>query len=211
MQLYPNIDASGLDSALFGIVAQAPPRRLYHRGARALQWQAEDRNGDTLEYAVYYRSLNETKFRLLKDHLRETFYTVDGASLADGQYVFRVVASDGIDNPDALALSGERVSESVDVDNTPPSIKAAAQPQVSGDHVRVIFDVEDGVGRIRRTDISVDGSSWKEVFPDDGIADSSRERFSLDLNIPGVGEHTVSVRAFDDSHNVGSLSITFRR
>src|SRR5207248_11675621 len=64
IQIDPTIEASGLDTSLFGIIAQAPPRRLYQRGARALQWQAEDRNGDTLEYGVYYRSLNETTFRL---------------------------------------------------------------------------------------------------------------------------------------------------
>src|SRR5262249_50994378 len=71
MPVDPNIEASGLDPALFGMVVQAPPRRLFQRGARSLQWQAEDRNADTLEYAVYYRAVNETSYRLLKDHLRE--------------------------------------------------------------------------------------------------------------------------------------------
>src|SRR5437660_7548961 len=108
---------------MFGLIAQAPPRRLYQRGARALQWQAEDRNGDTLEYAIYYRSLNETTFRLLKEHVRETFYTVDGASLADGRYVFKIVASDAPDNPAGYALAGERLSESIDIDNSPPRVK----------------------------------------------------------------------------------------
>ena len=211
IQVDPNIESSGLDLSLFGIIAQAPPRRLYQRGARALQWQAEDRNSDTLEYAVYYRSLNETNFRLLKDHIRETFFTVDGASLADGRYVFRVVASDAPDNPPSLALSGERTSEPADIDNSPPTVRTVGQPQISGDRVRVIFDVEDTTGRIKRADVSVDGTTWKEVFPDDGIADSSRERYSLDLNLTGAGEHTVSLRAFDNSNNVGNVSVTFRR
>jgi len=211
IQIDPNIESSGLDPSLFGVIAQAPPRRLYQRGARALQWQAEDRNSDALEYAVYYRSLNETNFRLLKDHLRETFFTVDGASLADGRYVFRVAASDGPDNPPSLALSGERISEPVDIDNTPPTIRAVGQPQINRDSVRVNFEVEDITGRIKRADVSVDGTTWKEIFPDDGIADSSKERYSLDLNISGAGEHTVSLRAFDNSNNVGNISVTFRR
>ena len=100
----PNVESSGLDPSLFGATAQVQPRRLYQRGARALQWQAEDRNGDTLEYAIYYRSLNESAFRLLKDKLRDNFYTVDGATLADGRYVFKVVASDAPDNPSGQAL-----------------------------------------------------------------------------------------------------------
>jgi sugar lactone lactonase YvrE len=207
----PNIESSGLDASIFGMVTQVQPRRLYQRGARALQWQGEDRNGDTLEYAVYYRSLNEATFRLLKEHLRETFYTVDGASLADGRYVFKVITSDALDNPPGYALSGERVSEPLDIDNTPTIVRAVSPAQVTGDRVRIVFDVEDATGRIKRADVSVDGGAWHEVFPDDGIADSQRERYSLDLPVAGTGEHTISVRAFDNSNNVGNVSVTIRK
>jgi hypothetical protein len=211
MQVDPNIESSGLDASMFGMTTQAPPRRVYQRGARALQWQGEDRNNDALEYAVYYRSLSETSFRLLKEHVRETFYTVDGASLADGRYVFKVVAADALDNPPGYALSGERVSEPVDIDNTPPVVRSAGQPQITGDRVRAVFEVEDATGRIKRADVSVDGGAWHEIFPDDGIADSSRERYSLDLSVTGPGEHTISLRAFDNSNNVGNVSVTIRR
>ena len=211
IQVDPNIEASGLDPSLFGMIVQAPPRRLFQRSARSFQWQTEDRNGDTLEYAVYYRALNETAFRLLRDHIRETFYTVDGASLADGRYVFRVVATDALDNPAGYALSAERVSEAVDIDNSPPVVRSAGQLQFSGDRVRGTFDVEDATGRIKRADVSIDGSPWREIFPDDGIADSSKERYSVDLSAAGAGEHTISLRAFDNSNNVGNISLTFRR
>ena len=207
----PNVEASGLDPAIFGMGVQAPPRRIFQRGARSLQWQAEDRNADTLEYGVYYRSLGETNFRLLKDHIREAFYTVDAASLADGRYIFKVVASDALDNPTGAAMSGERLSEPVDIDNTPPSIRALAAPTITGDRVRASFDVEDATGRIKRADVSIDGGAWREVFPDDGIADSQRERFSVDLPIVGAGEHTISLRAYDNSNNVGSVSVIVRK
>ena len=132
-------------------------------------------------------------------------------SLADGRYVFKVIAADALDNPPGLALSGERVSEPVDVDNTPPVVRHASQPQVTGDRVRVIFEVDDATGRIKRADISIDGGAWHEVFPDDGIADSQHERYSLDLALAGPGEHTISMRAFDNSSNVGNVNITIRR
>jgi len=211
IQTDPNIESMGLDPSLFGAVVQAPPRRLFQRGARSLQWQAEDRNGDTLEYAVYYRSLNESTFRLLKDHLRENFYTIDGASLADGRYIFKVVVSDAPDNPFGAALTGERISDPVDIDNTPPTVRTIGNAQIVGDRARVVFDVEDSTGRIKRADVSVDGGPWHAVFPDDGIADSPRERYSVDLPITGSGEHTISLRAFDNSGNVGSLSVNVRR
>jgi hypothetical protein len=75
----------------------------------------------------------------------------------------------------------------------------------------VIFDVEDATGRIKRADVSVDGGAWHEVFPDDGIADSARERYSLNLAIAGAGEHTISMRAFDNSNNPGNVSVTIRK
>jgi hypothetical protein len=211
IQTDPNIESAGLDPSLFGMASQTPPRRLFQRGARSLQWQSEDRNGDTLEYAVYYHSLGETNFRLLKDHIRETFYTVDAASLADGRYIFRVVASDVLDNPTGAALSGERLSEAVDIDNTPPILRLVGSASVTGDRGRAVFEVEDATGRIKRADVSVDGGIWREVFPDDGIADSPRERFSVDLLIEGPGEHTISLRAYDNSNNVGTISVTVRR
>ena len=211
IQIDPNIESSGLDPAIFGMIAQAPPRRVYQRGARALQWQGEDRNADTLEYSVYYRSLNETNFRLLKEHIRENFYTVDGASLADGRYVFKVIATDTLDNPSGYALSGARISEPIDIDNTPPVVRTVSPPQITADHIRINFDVEDATGRIKRADVSIDGGAWHEVFPDDGIADGQRERYSLDLAVAGAGEHTISLRAFDNSNNVGNISVAVRR
>ncbi len=211
MQADPNVEASGLDPAQFGVAAQVQPRRVFQRGARSFQWQAEDRNGDTLEYAIYYRALNQTTFRLLKDKLRDNFYTIDGATLADGRYIIRITASDAPDNPAGQALSGERLSEPVDIDNSPPALRIVGQPQFSSTGLRVVFDVEDATGKIRKADLSVDGGPWTPVFPDDGIADSGRERYSLDLPITAPGEHTTSLRVFDSSGNVGTLSISARR
>jgi len=207
----PNVESSGLDPSLFGPVAQVPPRRFYQRGARSFQWQAEDRNSDTLEYAIYYRALNEQTFRLLKDKLRDNFYTIDGATLADGRYVIKVVASDAPDNPQGQKLTGERVSEAVDIDNTPPVVKAMGDPQVTRDAVRVVFSVDDATGKVKKADASLDGAAWMPVFPDDGIADSGHEVYMVEFGQLAPGEHTISLRSFDSSGNVGTLSITIKR
>lgn len=207
----PNVESSGLDPSVFGPIAQVPPRRFYQRGARSFQWQAEDRNSDTLEYAIYYRALNEQTFRLLKDKLRDNFYTIDGATLADGRYVIKVVASDAPDNPSGQKLTGERLSEPVDIDNTPPVVKVTGQPQFTRDSVRVVFAVDDATGKVKKADASLNGAAWIPVFPDDGIADSGHEVYSVDFGELGLGEHTISLRAFDSSGNIGTLSITVRR
>lgn len=207
----PNVESSGLDPSIFGPVAQVPPRRFYQRGARSFQWQAEDRNGDTMEYAIYYRGITDQTFRLLKDKLRETFYTIDGATLADGRYIIKVVASDAPDNPAGQKLMGERLSEPVDIDNTPPVVKAVGQPQVARDTVRVVFSVDDATGKIKRADASMNGATWVPVFPDDGIADSGRETYTVEFPLVTPGEHSVSLRVFDSSGNVGTLSVSIRK
>lgn len=211
VQMDPNVESSGLDPSLFGAVPQVPPRRFFQKGARSFQWQAEDRNGDTLEYAIYYRALNESTFRLLKDKLRDNFYTIDGATLADGRYIIKIIASDASDNPVGQALSGERLSEPVAIDNTPPVLKAVGQPVVRPEGLITIFDVDDVTGKIRRADASIDGAPWSPIFPDDGIADSGHERYSVAVGTLAPGEHTISIRAFDLSGNVGTLSISVRR
>ncbi len=209
LQTDPNLESSGLDPSLLGAVAAAAPRRLFQRGARSFQWQAEDRNGDTLEYAIYYRALNENTFRLLKDKLRENFYTIDGATLADGRYVVKIIASDAPDNPLGQALTGERLSEPVDIDNTPPVPRGGNS--VAGANSRAVFEVIDATGKVKRADVSINGSPWTPVFPDDGIADSGNERYTVQIPSLGPGEHTVSLRAFDGSGNVGTVSLTLRR
>jgi hypothetical protein len=213
IQVDPNVEASGFDPSLIGPVPQVPPRRAFQRGAVGLQWQAEDRNGDTLEYAVYYRAQSENAFHLLKEKLRENFYTVDGAALGDGRYIFKVVATDAPENSIGAALSGERLSEPVEVDNTAPTVRATGEPVLvaGADRVRVSFVVEDARGRVRRADVSVDGGAWRAVFPEDGIADSPRETFALDLPLTGAGEHTISLRGFDASGNVGSARALVRK
>src|SRR5829696_4666051 len=206
----PNVESSGLDPSVFGPVAQVPPRRFYQRGAQSFQWQAEDRNSDTLEYAIYYRALNEQTFRLLKDKLRDNFYTIDGATLADGRYMIKVVASDAPDNPPGQKLTGERLSEPVDIDNTPPEVKLMSQPQTR-DSGRVVFAVDDATGKVKKADASLDSAAWIPVFPDDGIADSGHEVYTVDFGQLGPGEHTISLRTFDSSGNVGTLSVTVRK
>lgn len=207
----PNLEAAGLDPAVVGVAAQIPPRRTFQRGAVSLQWQAEDRNGDQLEYAVYYRAAGEQTFHLLKDKLRDNFYSIDGAALGDGRYVFKVIASDAPENALGQALTGEHVSEPVDVDSTPPVVRVDGEPQPAGGAVRVRFTVEDASGMVRRADVSLNSGGWLAVFPEDGIADSPRETYLVELPLPGAGEHIISLRAFDAGGNVGSARIVVRR
>ncbi|HEX8735008.1 MAG TPA: hypothetical protein VF721_06790 [Pyrinomonadaceae bacterium] len=208
----PNIESSGLNPSVFGIVAQqVPPRRIYQRGARALQWTAEDRNGDRLEYAVYYREASEANFKLLKDGLRDNFYTIDGLSLADGRYIFRITVTDAPSNPAGQSLSGEKSSETIDIDNSAPAVIAVGTPQIAGDKARVTFEAVDAANFINRAEYSIDGGEWQTIYAEDGISDASRERYTVEIPIKTTGEISVTLRVFDANGNAGNARAVVKK
>lgn len=170
-----------------------------------MQWQAEDKNGDTIEYSVYYRDATSAggEFYPLKTELRDNYYTIDPNALPDGRYIFKVVASDGATNPAAQSLKDEQETEPVEVDNTPPAVTADA-PRMTGSNVEIVFRAADVTSIIRRAEYQIDGGPWKTVFPVDGIADSKREEFRVALVLADKKPHVVALRAFDANTNVGS-------
>jgi len=208
-QLDGNIEQSGLDPQVFGAATQIPPRRVFQRGAISLQWVGEDRNGDTLEYSIYYRAAAGGDYYLLKAGVKENYYTIDANALPDGRYVFKIVASDLPSNPTGLALTDEEETEPIEVDNTPPAVTADA-PKVSGNSVEVTFRAADLTSIVRRAEYQLDGGPWKPIFPADGIADSRREEFRVSLSLPDARPHVIALRAFDANANVGSAVVTMK-
>lgn len=198
VQIDPNIELSGMEPAAFGIpVVAVPPRRVYQRGATSLQWTSEDRDGDKLIFDVYYREVGETEFKLLRAGLTDPFLAVDGQSLADGQYVFRIVASDRPSNPAELALSGEKLTEPIHIDNTPPTVSV-----VSSTTEQIIFEATDRSSYITRAEYSINAGDWTPIYAQDGIADSPTERFGVRLP-QAAGEYSVTLRAHDVNGNSG--------
>lgn len=196
-------DPFGNDDSNISSSMQMPPRRIFQRGAVAIQWKAEDANGDNLEYSVYYKSVFADDFFLLKSGLKDNYFTVEPNALPDGKYVFRVVATDAISNPAGLNLSDEKETEPVDIDNSPPSVTFDA-PRITGNSVDLIFHASDNVSMIRRAEYQIDGGQWKTVFPVDGIADSKREDFRVSIQLPDAKNHVIALRAFDSGANIGS-------
>jgi hypothetical protein len=212
VQIDPNIEISGLDPQIFGIPnVTVAPRRLYQRGATSLQWTAEDRNGDKLEYAVYYKEIGDNNFKLLRENLTENFYTIDGQSLADGRYIFKITVRDSPSNPENQALSGERLSEPVSIDNTAPVVSSVGSAQISGERVRVVFEASDASSYLTRAEYSIDGGEWQAVYSDDGISDGPRERYTIDTVLRNPGEYSITLRVFDANGNAGNARVLVRK
>src|SRR5207244_11928024 len=101
---------------------EAPVQLMPQKGAQGVRWAAHDDNDDTLSYSVNIRGVNETGWKLLKDHLTDKFYSWDANTFPDGKYVVKIVASDAPSNSEQEALSDEKVSPVFEIDNTPPDI-----------------------------------------------------------------------------------------
>lgn len=185
------------------------PQGASQKGYQSVLWAADDANDDQLEFAVYFRGENETSWKLLKDKLDTRFYSWDTTSLPDGPYYLKIVASDAQSNPTGEGLSSERESDRFVVDNTPPSIAQLTAESVSAG-VRVRFQAGAPVSFIARAQYSVDAGDWALIFPAGGLSDAPRENYDFQLRKLSPGEHTVTVRVYDQFENVSSAKTTVR-
>ncbi len=188
--------------------AGSPPaisfsRKLYQHGLRTFSWQAEDPNGDALLYDVQYRAMGDERWQPLRADLDEPVFAWDTATVPNGRYVVRVVASDSPGNPPALALTGSTDSASFQVDNAPPAIAASLDPRG-----RIRVTVRDDASPVRKLEMSIDAGRWEEVPPSDGIGDSLEETYDFALPpAKGSGPRIVVLRASDLLGNAATARV----
>jgi outer membrane protein assembly factor BamB len=182
--------------------ATAYSRKMFQKGIQTFSWRADDPNGDTLVYDVYYRPATDTRFRLLRKGVPEPVLAWDTSTVPNGRYVVKVTGSDSPSNPESLALSGDKESAPFEVDNTPPLVTVTL---VSRTPARVKAVARDDSSHVRKAEYSVDGGRWEEVHPQDGINDSREETYEFAVEgLTGPGPHVVVVRAADLLGNVAT-------
>lgn len=204
-------DASATDTS-----SSSPITANKDKSGVTVRWAAHDDNGDDLTYTLYVRGDGETVWRQLKDKLTEKAYSFDAALIPDGGYQIKVVASDSPSHSPADALRGEKIGDRFEVDTTPPTVtnlKAVAEAGTcQSDNCpktfRITFDAQDSNSPIAHAEYSVDAGPWQYLEPADKISDSKSESYSLLLpfNSPdgNLGEHLITVRAYDRFDNVGA-------
>jgi hypothetical protein len=143
--------------------------------------------------------------------MSENFFSLDGQSLADGRYTIRVVARDIPENPANQSLSGERISEPFDIDNTQPVVTASGTPQINANSARVVFLASDKSSYLTRAEYSINGGDWMTVYADDGISDGPDERYTIDVPLSAAGEYAITLRVFDSQGNAGNARVLVRK
>jgi hypothetical protein len=189
----------------------AVPQGFTQKGYQSVVWTAEDPNDDQLEFSVYFRGENETAWKLLKDKLDTRYYSWDTTAMPDGAYYLKIVASDSPANPSGDGLTSERESDRFEVDNTPPAIaQLTAESAGEGGAVRVRFQASDPASSIARAQYSLDAEDWALVFPSGGLSDAAHENYDFQVHKVTPGEHTITIRVYDQFENVTSAKATVR-
>jgi hypothetical protein len=169
---------------------------------KEIRWRANDKDGDALVYRLYYQADGDDAWvpAFLDKPQHKTEYSWDTESIPDGWYRIKVVASDEESNPAGEALTGEKVSDLVKVDNTRPQVLEVSYDAASGMLKGV---ARDNLSLIRYLEYSVDGGEWKFFAPKDGVFDSREEAFEVKIGPLAAGPHFIAVRATDEEGNVG--------
>ena len=176
------------------------PTMTYAKGFIGARWTAGDPNGDNLVYTVMIRGAGETEWKLLKDKVKEKYWSWDSTAFPDGDYRVRVIASDSPSNPPAEALTGQMDTDPFVIDNTPPRITGLAAAR-SGDRLEVRWHAADALNNLRLAEYSLDGGDWTVVAPAGSLSDSLELDYVLTLEKVPAGEHTIAVRVADDYDN----------
>lgn len=190
------------------------------RSGVVVRWSAHDDNGDDLMFAVWYRGVGETRWRLLKDKLSDRFLSFDASLVPDGRYEMRVVASDGPVHTDADTLTGDRASAPFTVDTTPP-VPGVLAARLDGGVVHWSFEARDAVSPISHAEFSFDAGPWQYVDPVGGLSDGLNERYEVRFPLPAKREtesaagtqgteHVLAVRVYDRADNMTSVKTVVR-
>ena len=187
----------GGDSGGSGNAGDAPSKEW------KISWKVEDANADTLEYALYYKAVDESNWRLLKKELSKATYEWDITTVADGRYTLKVVATDKLSNPVGWAKSAEKMSMPFEIDNTQPSIGEIQVTTNDDGTYRIACDVTDATSSIQKAVYKIDSDQqWKAIFPGDGIFDSKMEQLLLETGELTEGAHTITIQVTDRAQNM---------
>jgi sugar lactone lactonase YvrE len=178
------------------------PTLTWSKGEIGARWAASDDNDDTLIFTAEIRGVNETGWKLIKDKIRERYFSWDSTAFADGKYVLRITASDAPSNPSDQALTSSRETEPFLIDNTPPDITdLRATP--SGGKIEVRFHAKDTLSVLDHAEYSVNGGEWVVMEPVTRLTDSMEHDYRVLLDRPSgsAAEVSIAVRVADEYDN----------
>lgn len=177
---------------------------LFQIGARAL-----DENGDKLVYHFDFRRQNRKRWISLKKDSEKPVYEWDSRTVEDGRYEIRITADDKRSNHPSESLTASRISETVIVDNSPPTIEEV-QLNVQGRTLELQFTAADVLSAIAEARYTLDScEDWVGLLPEDLVFDTTEERFRLRIKNLEPGDHVLTLAVSDSPGNTRYPSMEF--
>ena len=192
--------APSLAALMAASVTPTPPNADANR-IQTIAWEAEDANGDTMQYSLYFRTGIKAPWILLKEKLTDTHFDWDTRTVADGRYEVKVIASDATSNPPGQGKVGTRVSNPFVIDNTAP-VLGDVKSSVKGSAVTIAAKAVDRTSIVSAIDYAVDSNSdWQMVLPSNKMFDSPEESVNFTVRGLSAGAHQITLRATDAKGN----------
>jgi hypothetical protein len=174
-------------------------------GQVTLAWKASDPNGDELAFDIYYRAMDESEWKTIEKNVTgQPGFKWEAGRVPDGHYLLKLVASDRMERAPDDALTDERISRPVIIDNRRPEVvHLAAEKQEDGSW-QIAGIARDNLSHIEAIEVSRNGEDWDRAFPKDGLLDSPEEAFVFRTEPLEPGEYVFVVAATDQSENTGT-------
>jgi hypothetical protein len=190
-----------------------PPATAIAGGA-TFRWSVADPDGDPVEVRIEYAAEGSEDWSPAVVEIsppsdddgkwRAGEGSWDTSEVPEGPYAIRGVCTDrGANHPGDGRETRVAPLPGVTVDRSPPEISVVDD----GGAVRV--EVTDRHSPVSRLEVVGDGSPAFRVRPEDGVCDSTTERFEIargDLDLPGP----VVLRAFDSAGNSAERELPAR-
>jgi hypothetical protein len=167
-----------------------PPQKYLH-----ISWEASDPNQDRLNYNLYLQKLPGSDWLPLGSNIQEKWFYLDSEVCADGKYLLKVQADDGLDNTPAWIKTAVKISPPLVVDSTAPVLSEFTYTGGS-----VGFTASDESSAVVLVNYSLDGKDWYPVFPLDMVTDSKIEKFNFVLSNP-KNSKTLFIKVIDEFNN----------
>lgn len=192
-----SMSTTSFDSASTG-------KKEYRKGYQTVTWTATDDNQDDLRYKVYFRAVEDKKWKLLAEKLKDKVFAWDTKTLPDGTYVVRIQVDDSGSNPEGSVLSDSTDSEPFDVDNTPPTLRVDKAKR-DGSGAIIDLQASDLSSPIKELKYSVQPGEWVNAFPVDSISDSKIETYHIAVKTLPSDADGVTLQCTDRMDNTVTI------
>jgi len=174
---------------------------------RMLQWKVRDPNHDSCINSIYFRQQDTQQWILLKDELKQSEYIIDTRIIPDGNYYFKIIAADDLSNPKKRALTSEKITKIITIDNNAP-VFSSCTAQRNGSAITISGSVHDTISIITNLRYSSNTRQWIPFDPADSVFDETTEDINITFTTKSSpAESILMIQAVDAVGNISTISV----